>query len=304
MRYFLFIILFQIQLYSYAQSISLVSAPYVNSSVFTTANNAFDDGISFMAMNKNVHIAGNKIALNIAHFNYSFSQSRANIGAFFQNQQLDLFNQNQMSLNFSYKINLGQGSFVSNLGYLYSFQNYSQLNVLDDNDEFHPINQLNSSSNAGLQYSFAYKNKHFNSAISGIEVFERHNIIFKNQYNALLKYQFNVSLKDEIQATIFARYNQSENFVNDYLLQLNHNKLFSLGLGWRSSNTLLSLVELQINKLVKKIPQQLTLAYLFDAGIGNNAIVGNEIMLKYFIHNDTFTKRYKKLKNFKSPVLF
>lgn len=301
-------ILFLIHTLIKAQTNAIFTNDAVNNQVIFPSQNIATNGIGLLTSFKNIVISGNKTTLKLAAANFSLSQNRAKIGLYYLNYQQNIISQNTLGLNFTYKINLWKGQLASCIGYDIQNYQFQNINILDLDDVNIPFQKQSMYWKSSLIYSFSYLYNDLSIAVSGIQHLSNYQDIApintQNQLYSFVSYKFRKNT-NIFEPLILVRYLAKDFYINDYMAYWSHNGVFKFGIGYRTNQTIITNIDLSLNKLSNKIPENLSIAYAFDYAFGNsNSLVANELMIKYVISNDGLFRNPQNIKPYKSPVFF
>lgn len=280
-----------------------------NNDLLFPSQNILFPGIGISVLSKTSNIAGNKTDLKLANAHFSLLNNNAKLGINVLNKQQNTLTQNYFGINFTYKINLGNGLLASCLGINSENINLQNLNILDIDDANIPFQNQGSYWQTNILYALSYQYKALSLAFSANKNLSANanNLHFAPNSNQhyLLHYYFPINTKSQLETSLLVRTNHLKYFLNDYLLFWSKPNVIKIGFGYRTNQSMISIVDLSLNQLVKKIPNQFVMSYAFDYPfLTSNSFQSHEIMLRYFIPCDNFTKKLKQAQPFKSPVFF
>lgn len=210
------------------------------------------------------------------------------VGFFIMNDQIGISNETSFTGNYAYRIDLGQGKLAFGLGFGLTYRNtaWDKLAVTDSDDEL--ISENFSSGvlldfSTGIYYStskyfFGFSMPMFLShEFDPVkEKYVMHNKISEYNYFGNAGYLFDIDENIKFLPSLLVKRHQNSNQI-DINTQFIFKEVIRVGVSYRSKNTIVGMVQCQVNK-------QLKIAYSYDFLVSKTGKYGNschELMLNY-----------------------
>ena len=214
---------------------------------------------------------------------------RIGLGLLIENNSIGIFRETRMMGNYAYRMDLFNGKLAFGLAFgatMYSI-NWNRLNANDPND-IQLINNPNSAILPAFSLGAYYYTRNYFVGLS-LPLFLSQEIdqltgnykLSSNfsGYNYFLTGGYNVSLNSDLklEPSFLLKYHPNNTPQIDLNIQANLRDKFWLGIGYRNKETLVGLIQCQLNS-------QLRLAYSYDyyfGKIGRYVYGSHEIILNY-----------------------
>jgi type IX secretion system PorP/SprF family membrane protein len=293
-----------------AQSQLNITAASQNIMFFNPAFAGSDENVNFVLLHKSQWVSQpNSPVLTGFSAQMPVNYERFGVGVNVLRESAGIVQSLYANANLSYKINFSRGrlSFGLRLGLLQRTENVTKLLIKDQGDAL-AVDQreLNPDFSGGLFYK---DKKCFIGASftrsSGIYINQQ--AALKNYYTFIAGRNFLVSDRLQFKPYIISKYTQEFNPTAMVMLPLEYRKLFSLGVGYNSTNVLSVQSSLSIDKMLGASENSYTITYAYDQSMSiRNNYIGNthELTLSIRLVQGEKLDRILKRKVTVSPLLF